>query len=346
MNRLSRLLPLAAAALLALDAGSALAQAAKQDIKIALSWLRNGQYAPLMVAEAKGYFAEEGLRANFIDGGPGKNPIPVVGLGQAEFGLTSGSQLFTARAAPSPVDIVALGAMTQTLPYAFIKLGNPGDPDPLPKDLEGKTVGIQSDGEMFLRAMAQRNGVDLSKIKVEVVLANADPLLIGKVDYFTGFVNNQTYQVEVEAAKPDAPPAIKGKTWKAISFSKYGVEGYGDVLFASSKTIKDNPELARKFMRAVAKGLKFTIENPAEAVKIVDAFPDQIERADKLTWRFKIQNALSVSPNTDANGLMWMQPRVWEDNMAFYLEYKQVERVLPVDQVMTNAFNPAVKVQQ
>jgi NitT/TauT family transport system substrate-binding protein len=314
------------------------------DIKIALSWLRNGQYAPLMVAEAKGYFAEEGLRASFIDGGPGKNPIPTVGVGQAEFGVTSGSQLFQARAAPSPVDIVGIGAMTQTLPYAFIKLADPSDPDPVPKDLEGKTVGLQSDGSMFLEALAKRNGVDFSKIKVEIVLANAEPLLVGKVDYFSGYINNQTYQIEVEAAKPNAPANIKGKVWKAIPFSKYGVEGYGDVLFAASKTIRENPELVRKFMRAAVRGLKFVIENPDEAVKVVDAFPDQVERPDKLTWRFRIQNQLSVSADTKTSGLMWMQPRIWEATMAFYFDYKQVPRVLPVDEIMTNAFNPGLVV--
>jgi NitT/TauT family transport system substrate-binding protein len=337
-----------AATLVALTlAGNAPAQAQATkltDIKIALSWLRNGQYAALLVAEAKGFFAEEGLHASFIDGGPGKNPIPTVGVGQADFGVTSGAQLFQARAAPSPVDIVGIGAMAQTLPYAFIKLADPADPDPVPKDLEGKTVGLQSDAGIFLEALGKRNGVDMSKVKVEIVLANAEPLLVGKVDYFSGYINNQTYQIEVEAAKPNAPANLKGKVWKAILFSKYGVEGYGDVLFATSKTIRDNPELVRKFMRAAVRGLKFVIENPDEAVKVVDAFPDQVERPDKLTWRFRIQNQLSVSADTKTSGLMWMQPRIWEATMAFYFDYKQVTRVLPVDEIMTNAFNPGLVV--
>ena len=41
-----------------------------------LGWLRNGEYAPVMVAEAKGYFKEEGIDHKIVDGGPGKNPIP------------------------------------------------------------------------------------------------------------------------------------------------------------------------------------------------------------------------------------------------------------------------------
>jgi NitT/TauT family transport system substrate-binding protein len=39
-----------------------------------------------MLAEAKGYFKEEGLDHKIVDGGPGKNPIPIVAVGQAQFG--------------------------------------------------------------------------------------------------------------------------------------------------------------------------------------------------------------------------------------------------------------------
>ncbi len=338
---LSRLvLPLVLGLAAATGAG---AQAPTEEVKIALSWLRNGQYSALMAADAKGYFAEEGLKVTFIDGGPGKNPIPTVGVGQAQFGVMSSSFIMSARLAPSPVDVVAVGALIQELPYVFITLGNPGDPDPTPKDFEGKRVGIQADGEMFLKAVAKRNNVDLSKVKVETVLANAEPLLVGKVDYFTGQLHNQTYQVEQEAAKPDAPAHLKGKTWKVVRFSKYGVPSYGDVLFTSGKMIKEKPETVRKVMRAVAKGLKFTIDNPAETVKLVDAYPQQIERADKLAWRLKVQNPLNQSADTRANGLLWMNPRMWDDLMAFYKEYDQIKTVAPASEMMTNAFNPGIK---
>ena len=36
--------------------------------------------------------------------------------------------------------------------------------------------------------------------------ATVEPLMVGKMDYFLGWIVNQTYQIEQEAAKPDAPP--------------------------------------------------------------------------------------------------------------------------------------------
>ena len=82
---------------------------------------------------------------------------------------------------------------------------------------------MQADGDFFLQAFAKRNNVDLSKVKVEIVQANAEPLLVGKVDFFTGWITNQTYQIEQEIAKPDAPPNLKGKAWKAMRYADYGV---------------------------------------------------------------------------------------------------------------------------
>lgn len=324
-------------------AGAAFAQAPLTEVKIALSWLRNGQYAAVMAADSKGYFADEGLKLTLIDGGPGKNPVPMVGVGQAQFGIISAASIFSARLAPSPVDVVAIGALIQQFPYAYITLANPGAPEPTPKDLEGKRVGIQADGEMFLKAVIKKNGLDASKIKIETVLATAEPLLVGKVDYFSGMLHNQTYQVEQEAAKPDAAAAVKGKVWKSVNFSRYGVPTYGDTLFTSGKVAKEQPDLVRKVTKAIARGMKFTLDNPAEAVKLVDAYPGQIERADKLAWRLKVQNPMNVSEGTRSQGLLWMDPKVWDGTMAFYREYEQIPRVLPAAEVMTNAFNPGIK---
>ena len=313
---------------------------AQTDVTLALSWLRNGQYMAVLAADAKGYFAEEGIKLRLIDGGPGKNPVPIVGAGQAQFGSGSGAAVFQARTAPDPVDVVAIGVLLQKFPYAYITLANPGDPEPKPKDIEGKVFGMQADGDFWLKAFAQKNDVDLSKVKVETVQANAEPLLVGKVDFFTGLVTNQTYQLEQEIAKPDAAPNLKGKVWKAMLFSQHGVPSYSDALFATSRTIKENPDLVRGFLRAVARGMQLTLENPDEAVRLVAEYPEQVEDVAKLAWRLKIQSELAVSEDTQKNGLLWMNPQVWEQTMAFYKEYDQIPRVLPVAEMMTNEFNP------
>src|ERR1700744_3898019 len=154
----------------AIDALSLLAfgaQAQQMSAVTQLGWLRNGEYAPIMMAEAKGFFKEEGIDHKIVDGGPGKNPIPIVAVGQAQFGLaTNGMALITARLAKDPVDVVAVGTLFQQAPTAYLSLATPGAPPPKPKDMEGKTVGTPAGNDLLFHAYAKMNGLDESKIKL------------------------------------------------------------------------------------------------------------------------------------------------------------------------------------
>lgn len=315
------------------------------DVTVALSWLRNAQYAPLYVADVKGYFKEEGLNLVLMDGGPGKNPVSTVGAGQADFGLTSGTFIFSARVAPEPVDVVAIGAIRQRSPYGYITLTEKGAPKPQPKDLEGKTVGIQTDGEVFLKAMAEENGLDYDSIKIQIVQGGLEPLLAGAVDYITGFVHNQPYQFEMEAAKPDAPAALKNKEWQAMLLADYAVPSYNDIIFAKGATLTEKPELARGFLKALARGMAFMAAHPEETAQLTAEYPGQLDPLEKAAWGLPVQNALNVSADTAEHGFLWMRPEVWEGHMGFIHKNGLLARVIPGAEVMSNAFNPGVKSQ-
>ena len=304
-----------------------------------LGWLRNGEYAPIMLAEAKGYFKEEGIDHKIVDGGPGKNPIPIVAVGQAQFGIaTNGMTVVTARLAKDPVDIVAIGTLFQQAPSSYIAITAPDAPPAKPKDMEGKTLGTQVGTEFLFQAFARKNGIDPSKVKLVTAQATVEPLMAGKMDYFLGWIVNQTYQIEQESAKADAPDTVKGKAWRAIRLSEWGVPLYTDVIFASADTLKKNPELVRRYLRAVQKGMQFGIDHPEEAIEILAKFPGQVEDAKKLAWRFKLQNPLYQSDFSKKNGPLAMDPAVWEGMISFLKDGEQIPKTVPVAEVMTNAF--------
>jgi NitT/TauT family transport system substrate-binding protein len=204
--------------------------------------------------------------------------------------------------------------------------------------MEGKTVGIQTGSEFIFRAFARKNGIDESKVKVVTAQATVEPLLVGKMDYFSGWVVNQTYQIEQEAAKPDAPPALKGKTWKALRLAEFGIPAYTDVIFTSSDTLKKNPELVKRYLRAVQKGMQFVIDHPDESVEILAKFPGQVEDAKKLAWRFKLQNPLYQSDYSKKNGPLVMDPAVWTAMIGFLKEGDQIPKTTPASEVMTNEY--------
>ncbi len=313
------------------------------DVRVALAWLRNGQYGALMLADTQGFFAKEGIRVTFMNGGPGKNPVPIVAAGQAQFGVTRGSDIFTSRVAPTPVDIVAVGALVQKDPVVYLTLADPSTPPPIPKDMEGKKVGVQPGSDFVLRAMAQKNNIDFDRIKLVTVGAGAEPLLVGQVDYLTSIATNQVYQVEEELKKADAPSYLRGKVLRKISLYDVGVPTYQDVLFTSAKILNSDPHLVERFVRAVALGAQYMVDHPEEAAKIIAGYPDQIEDNAKLSWRFGVQRELTVSADTLEHGYLWMNPAIWTASMELYQRAGQISRTSPPEEYMTNRFNPGLK---
>src|SRR5258707_15404861 len=130
VNRLA--VALAFTGLFAVDAAAQQMTAVTQ-----LGWLRNGEYAPIMMAEAKGFFKDEGIDHKIVDGGPGKNPIPIVAVGQAQFGLaTNGMTVVTARLAQDPVGVVAGGRLFHRAPSSYLTITAPHPPPAQAKDME------------------------------------------------------------------------------------------------------------------------------------------------------------------------------------------------------------------
>ena len=304
-----------------------------------LGWLRNGEYAPIMMAEAKGFFKDEGIDHKIVDGGPGQNPIRIVAVGQALFGLaTNGMTVVTARLAKDPVDVVAIGTLFQQAPTSYLTITAPDAPPAKPKDMEGKTVGTQVGTEFLFAAFARKSGIDASKVKVVPAQATVEPLMAGKMDYFLGWIVNQTYAIEQEAAKADAPPTVKGKAWRAVRLSEWGVRTYTDVIFTSGDTLKKNPELVKRYLRAVQKGMQYVIDHPDESVETLARFPGQVEDAKKLAWRFKLQNPLFESDYSKKNGPLTMDPAVWTAMIGFLKDGEQIPKTIPATEVMTNDF--------
>lgn len=315
-----------------------------EEVSVALSWLRNGQYAPLLAADALGYFEEEGLKLELLDGGPGKNTISFVGVGQADFGIDSSVFAFRSRLADTPIDISVVGAVLQHGPYGYITLTDPDAPPPQPQDMVGKTIGIQTDGEVFLQGLARLNDLDYDSFNIQIVQGGIEPLMTGQVDFYSGWITNQPYQFELEAAKPDADDNLKNKIWQAIVLSEHAVASYGDVIFTRTEMLQENPEKVRKFLRALARGMEITLKEPARIAQIVADYPGQSDDLQRVTWRLENgQNDLMTSEDTREHGLLWMDMDRWVKHQQFYLDAGLIPRIEDPAVFVTNEFNPGIK---
>ncbi len=83
------------------------------------------------------------------------------------------------------------------------------------------------------------------------------------------------------------------------------------------------------------------LDHPEDAIQLVAGFPNQIEDAAKLAWRGRQQNQLFTSPETEAHGLLWMNPATWDQMAQFMKNAGQIPRVIPAQAAMTDQFIPA-----
>jgi NitT/TauT family transport system substrate-binding protein len=217
------------------------------------------------VAKEKGYFKDAGFDVDIKPGaGTGENIKQIV-AGNATFtptDLTGG--LISAGGKDKVTGFVAVAGIQQRTMAAIMALAGTGIASP--KDLEGKTLADQPGSvvRMLFPTYAKMANVDETKVKW---INNPAQTLIGTLA--TGKVAGIGQFV---VGKPTVENVAKGKKAVVLPYSDYLQDLYGNVLITNTNYAKANPEKVKKFTGALLKGLADSINNPAEAGKIMTKY--------------------------------------------------------------------------
>ena len=95
---------------------------------------------------------------------------------------------------------------------------------------------------------------------------------------------------------------VKTEDIVTIKYADYGVDLYGNAVLASSKFIAEHPQAIAAVLRAINRGLKDTIADPAAAVKFVKERNPLLSEADELE-KLKLVMEFMDTANTRADGL-------------------------------------------
>ena len=238
---------------------AALPAAGQETVNLALDWVVNGTHAPYFVARDKGFYRDAGLEVAISRGFGSGDTVKRVASGSAQIGVADTGAIIASRANDDvPVRIVAMIYDRATL--GLIYLAESGIK--APKDIEGRAIGRTASGASvnmfpgFLKA----NGIDRSKIR-EVVVDGATfaPLLMsGQVD--------AVLEQSINIGKFRRAAAQQGKTALAMSYADFGLEAYGNALIVNPTTLRDKPEMVRRFVAATLKGMAYAFDHPDEAI--------------------------------------------------------------------------------
>jgi NitT/TauT family transport system substrate-binding protein len=291
-NRRCRLAVLVAAML----GPAALPAAAQTAIKFSLDNRSEGPVAFFLVPQDKGYFRSEKLEVTVDEGNAAIEPITRVASGAYDMGFADINTLIRYRSQNPSAPVKAIFMVYNTPPYAVIGRKSRGIGDP--KSLENKRVGAPSTGSTYGQwpLFAKLNHIDISKVTLETIAVpvRVPMLAAGQLDAVLGYSFRVYIDLKDRGVQPDDIVMMLMAT--------HELKLYGSAIIVNTKFAAEKPEAVRGFLRAVTKGLRDTVRQPAAAV---DSVLRREEVAKKDVELERLRMALKdniVTPEVRANG--------------------------------------------
>ncbi|AFC29606.1 NMT1/THI5 like domain-containing protein [Paenibacillus mucilaginosus 3016] len=230
-----------------------------QKVKIQLKWVPQAQFAGIYAAKEKGYFAEEGIDAEIVPGGPDVIIEQQVVNGAAHIGVTSLDSLFVNR--DNGLPLVSLAQVSQKSSYRLIAKKEKGID--APEKMKGKKVGTWMGSQQFqVLAFMEKYGLDPKKdISLVKQGFTMDQFFSDQLDVATATIYNE-YYVVLESG-------VKEADLHVFSLEEAGVAMLEDTLIAKKDWLDANRDLAVKTVRAILKGWNYAIDHQEETVETV-----------------------------------------------------------------------------
>ncbi len=262
-------------------------------------------YAPLYLAQDKGYFAEEGVKVELT---------PVEDVAQRKVALQKGDL----QALGDTVDSLVLARDEKVPGVGVLQLDVSNGADGIlatddiktVADLKGKKIAVQKNfvSESLLNYLLQKNGLapnDVETVDTEAGAAGA-AFVAGQVKVAV------TYEPWLSKAKERSGGHL-------LVSSKDAPGVIVDILTVNESYLHDHPEVVQKVMRAWFKALTFWQTNPTEANQLMAAH-----------YNMKTEEFAEL-----VSGLSWP---TYQDNVGYFNAVNGQARVYEVADTFADVF--------
>jgi NitT/TauT family transport system substrate-binding protein len=263
------------------------------DVSLQLQWVAQSQFCGYFAARDQGFYEEEGLNVEILEGAVDIVPQQVLASGGADFGLAWVPKALVSR--EEGADIINIAQPFQrsgTLEVSWADTGIAA-----PEDWVGKKVGTWGFGNEFeltaaINAAGITDDVELIQQPFDMSL-----LLNREVDAAQAMTYNEYAQV-LEAVNPDTGELYQPEDLNVVNFNDVGTAMLQDAVWVRADWIEDpaNQEIAKSFLKASFKGWIFCRDNPDEAVGVVLAAGPTLGQSHQ-TWQLN-----------EINDLIWPSP--------------------------------------
>ncbi|HET9001297.1 MAG TPA: ABC transporter substrate-binding protein [bacterium] len=294
--------------------------AAPTSLVFMLDWFPNPDHVPLYAAQQEGYFTQEGVRVTLQVPANTDDPLKLAAAGRVDVAVNYEPNVILARAQRLPVRSIGVLIGQPLTTIMFLKSSGIRSP----KDLVGRHVGFAVTGfadamvdQVMRSAGASTTGVKMVNVGFDLVPA----LLSHKVDAVVGAYRNYE-RVQIE---------LQGQPVAMFEPERYGVPTFYElVLITSDTALVRHREALQRFVRAVGRGIAFTLKNPDRAFAAYVRANPTMKLDDELN-RKSFRATLPTYARTETQA----RDR-WELFDQWLATRKVIPSAVPVDDLYTN----------
>lgn len=249
------------------DSSAKSAPKSARKITFCLDYTPNTNHTGIYVAQAKGYFKDEGLTVKVVQPADGTAEA-MIGSGQAQLGVSYQDYIANALSSKNPVAIEAVAAIIQHNTSGI--MSRKADGITSAKKMEGHTYATWSMPveQATIKQVMESDGGDFSKLKM--VPYEVDDEVAGlKANMF-----DCVWVYEGWAVQNAKIQHYDVNYFSFVDMDKV-FDFYTPVIAANDDFAKKYPDVVKAFVRAAKRGYEYAIKHPKDAGDILlDAAPE------------------------------------------------------------------------
>lgn len=296
-----------------------------ENITIVLDWTPNTNHTGLYVAQENGYFQEAGFNVEIVQP-PEGGAENLVGSGKAQFGIAFQDTIAPAFASDNPLPVTAVAAIIQHNTSGIISLkGNGID---TPKGMANKVYATwdMPVEKAIIKSVVESDGGDYDSINMVSTTVT---------DVITA-LNTDIDAVWAYYAWDGIASRVKGIETDFFAFKDINpvLDYYTPILIANNEYIEDNKEETKAFLKALAKGYEYAIDNPEEAANILlKASPELDAELVKESQKW-----LANQYKAEAKQWGYINQDRWDNFYAWLWQKGLIEKEIPSGYGFTNDY--------
>jgi NitT/TauT family transport system substrate-binding protein len=320
----------AIAAIAALDV-SARAQTPDK-FQFRLNWTLYGEHAPFFVALAKGFYKEEGLEVEILEGSGSTTVAQLVSNMTNPVAYVDAATMMRGVGAGMPIK--AVGVTLQQSPMAFIYRADAARPTKI-EEIKGSRIAITA-GDASLAIFTAFMGKlgmkvdDVNLITVANPQSKEQAVLNKQADALLGYFMDQGPRMQLQTG-------VK-MGWTRL-YDMAGISTLSSAIIANNDWLKDakNQAQLRRFLRASQRGWQYTFDHRDEAAEI---FMKHAPAFNKEISLLEINGTMTIlhTEKTKNKPIGWSASEDWKESQDLLEKYAKLKSQPDVNVYFSNEF--------